>query len=361
MDSENSESESSTTNPKSNLAAGLDAARYYLSKSIRNSTKQQVYLPPDSSRYMCNTSLYLFQQYDRVYGIWSDFCRDNNLPEFGADHKQLAACLSLVMMQDQSYSKVVMLSAAIANEYRIRMLPSPTTHETISTLFRGFRNEHPQSRTAKLPITEEILDKMYSHLFQPLHGRDGLRASVVIWRTVWRIAMEFHTLGRFSDIAKLRRNDVVYGTSPSPHLKILFKGGKNDQYSEGSERIVASNPDKKRCPVALTLNYFQFLGPSYSGFLIPSCTPKNTPNPEKAVPYSGALTDLKKLMATLGYDARLYGEHSGKRGGATTAAANGVTEKQLKRLGGWRSDAMPSKYVDLSIPDRISMSQKLQN
>ena len=57
-----------------------------------------------------------------------------------------------------------MLSAAIANEHRIRMLPSPTTHETISTLFRGFRNEHPQTRAAKLPITEEILDKMYAHL-----------------------------------------------------------------------------------------------------------------------------------------------------------------------------------------------------
>jgi hypothetical protein len=118
--------------------------------------------------------------------------------------------------------------------------------------------------------------------------------------------------------------------------------------------------DGKRCPVALTLNYFQFLGPTYSGFLVPSCTSKKVPNPEKPVPYSGALTDMKKLMVTLGYDAKLYGEHSGKRGGANTAAANGLTEKPLKRLGGLRSDAMPSKYVDLSIPDRLSMSQKLQ-
>jgi len=130
------------------------------------------------------------------------------LEEFGAGHEQLAACLSLVMMRDKSYSKVVMLSAAVANEYRIRMLPSPTTHETISTLFRGFRNEHPQTRTAKLPITEEILDKCYNHLYQAKHGRDGLRASVVLWRTIWRISMEYHTLGRFSDIVKLRRSDV---------------------------------------------------------------------------------------------------------------------------------------------------------
>ena len=65
-------------------------------------------------------------------------------------------------------------------------------------------------------------------------------------------------------------------------------------------------------------------------------------------------------MSLLGYDANLYGEHSGKRGSATAAAAHGATDKQLKRLGGWRSDAMPAKYVDLSITSRISMSELLQ-
>ena len=94
--------------------------------------------------------------------------------------------------------------------------------------------------------------------------------------------------------------------------------------------------------------------------MVPSCTPKKTPNPSKAVPYSGALSDMKKLMSTLGYDETLYGEHSEKRGGATAAAANGATENQLKPLGGWRSDTMAAKYVDLSINSRISMSQLLK-
>jgi hypothetical protein len=158
----------------------------------------------------------------------------------------------------------------------------------------------------------------------------------------------------------LKRQDVVYESSPSPHLKIIFKGGKNDQYSEGSERIVAANPNSQSCPVQLTINHFQFLGPSYTGYLVPSCTPKNKPNPDKAVPYSGALSDLKKLLTSLGYVSSLYGEHSGKRGGATSAAANGVTDQQLKRLGGWRSDSMPAKYVYLSVPSRILLSEMLQ-
>ncbi|KAI9553719.1 hypothetical protein GHT06_021651 [Daphnia sinensis] len=270
--------------------------------------------------------------YNRVYEIWTAFCQENGMPEFGADHKQLAACLSLVMLRDGSYSKVVMLSSAIAHEYLVRMLPLPTVHETISLLFRGFRNEHPQMRASKSPITEDILSKMYFHLYRKVNGRDGLRASLVLWRTIWR------------------RKDVIYKSSPSPHLQILFQGDKNHQYSEGSERIVASN-----------INEEVFLWPPpYSGCLVPLCTAKNVPNPVKPVPYSSALSDLKKLLQLLGCDPKLYGEHSGKRGGATAAAAHGVTESQLKRLGGWRSDVMPSKYVDLSLPSRISMSQLLQ-
>ena len=139
------------------------------------------------------------------------------------------------------------------------------THEAISVLFRGFKNAHPHERQARLPITEEILTKMCAQLYQPIHGRDGLLASVVLWRTIWRICLEYHALGRFSDIVKLKRQDVIYESSPSPHLKIFFKGGKNDQYSEGSERVVAAHPDSQSCPVKLTINYFQFLGPSYVG------------------------------------------------------------------------------------------------
>ena len=66
-------------------------------------------------------------------------------------------------------------------------------------------------------------------------------------------------------------------------------------------------------------------------------------------------------MESLGYDSKLYGEHSGEiRGGVTAAAANCATESQLKRLGGLRSYVMPLKYVYLFLIIRISMSDLLQ-
>ncbi len=47
----------------------------------------------------------LLLQYGRVYDILRTFCQNNNLPEFGAGQEPLAACLSLLMTQDGSYSK----------------------------------------------------------------------------------------------------------------------------------------------------------------------------------------------------------------------------------------------------------------
>jgi hypothetical protein len=265
------------------------------------------------------------------------------------------------MDQCKSLSAVTMLSAAIANEHRIHLKPSPTNHECISKLFKGFKLSSQKIHHPVMPLTDEIIREMIDKVYHPANGRDGLKASLVLWRTVWRVVMEFHALGRSSDIVKLCRNDVRFGNVPSPHLRVLFKGGKNDQYSEGSERVVAAFIDEERyCPVNLTRNYFQFLGSGFSGYLVPASRPNFLPDPSKSVPYNGALEDLRRLLDDLGHDGKLFGEHSGKRGGSTQAAENGMDMETLKRLGGWRSTAMPSKYVDLAINSRIQLSRRMQ-
>ena len=172
------------------LEQGLQYAKEYLERRVKPSTKTQ---------------------YDRVYKIWKDFCAENGLSELGAGHEALAACLSLVMKSSGSFSKVTMLSAAIANEHRLNMRDSPTDHRCIGDLMKGFRASAEVTRQPVLPITEVILHQMIEKVYHPSHGRDGQKATTVLWRTVWRVAMEFHTLGRYSDIVKLKRegNSIV--------------------------------------------------------------------------------------------------------------------------------------------------------
>ena len=340
LPSSSSTTAASTPNSSSRYDEGLAYAQGYLSASVKDSTRSQ---------------------YDRVYKIWQDFCTENNLPEFDAGHEALASCLSLVMHDTESFSKVSMLSSAIANEHRRHLKPSPTTHECITQLFRGFKLANQRSRQPVLPLTEEIIKQMINQLYQPAHGRDGIRAPLVLWRTVWRATIQFHTLGRFSDLVRLCRSDLRFECSPSLHLLISFKGGKNDLYSEGTTRIVAANPEESLyCPVNLTQNYLVHLGSSYNGYLVPSCLPNANPDPNKPISYGSALDDLRNLLNSLGYDGKLFGEHSGKRGGASAAAESGMDMDTLKRLGHWRSTTIPSKYVDLTSRSRIEMSRQLQ-
>ena len=324
--------------PDSTLAKGLLEAKTFLKNSVKPSTRTQ---------------------YDKVYQIWKNFCEENNLPEFEAGHEAVAACLSNVM-REGSLSKVSMLAAAIANEHRANLKNSPTSHESIAQLFRAFRLCPRNVRNPVQPFTDDLIRKMIDHLYSAKHGHQANSAPLNLWRTVWRIVMEYHTLGRWSDIGKLTRPNLQFKSSPSPHLKICFSGGKNQKFNDKDERIVAADlTNPTYCPVQLTKNYLKFLGSSHGGFLVPACNPKGQPDQERFVPYSGCLDDLKKLLTTLGIEGR-YGEHSGKRGAATQAAENGMPIDTLKRFGGWKSDSVPEQYVDRSTKSKIEMSKILQ-
>ena len=169
----------------STRAEGLAAAREFLRDRVKPSTQNQ---------------------YDRVYCLWQAYCLENDLPELGLGHEDVAACLSLVMKRTGSFHKVSMLSAAISNEYRRNLQDSPTEHRCISDLLKVFKNRCQNARQPMLPITEDMVKQMMDTVYHPSNGRDGLKASLVLWRTVWRVLMEYYTLGRFSDIVRLQRS-----------------------------------------------------------------------------------------------------------------------------------------------------------
>ena len=229
---------------------------------------------------------------------------------------------------------------------------------------RSIRKKYSSERTPKKPITKELLRLMMQRLFATENGRLGMLAPLPMWRTIWRVAMEFFTLGRFDDLIRLRTSSLTFCSQPSEHLKVRFVGGKTDLFSEGSERIVAADLDQPQfCPVRLTRLYLNRLGESYEGLLIPRT--RLSPNrelradPEIPLSYTTALEDLKALLTSLGLDATSYGEHSGKRGGATAAAASGMDVATLQRFGGWRSQSVPSKYVDVDVQTRLNLSKAL--
>ena len=84
-----------------------------------------------------------------------------------------------------------------------------------------------------------------------------------------------------------------------------------------------------------------------------------TPDPECALAYSTALRDLRKCVSSVNIDPAEFGEHSGRHGGTTAAAAAGASIDELMLQGRWRSTEMPRLYTDNAAKSRLEFAVRL--
>lgn len=112
----------------------------------------------------------------------------------------------------------------------------------------------------------------------------------------------------------------------------------------------------------LIFRYLKYLG-SHTGSLQPSCAPghPNQPHPTKSVPYTIALPDLRKTLTSIGLNGDEYGEHSGKRGGASHAAKLGMIEEEIRDVGHWKDVRTARLYIDKCTPLRMKRNKKFQD
>ena len=74
--------------------------------------------------------------------------------------------------------------------------------------------------------------------------------------------------------------------------------------------------------------------------------------------YNTALP-LRTVLRLIGIDPDGYGEHSGRRGGTTAAAAKGATLTELMLQGRWKSESMPRLYTDNAVKCKRKFARRL--
>ena len=179
-------------------------------------------------------------------------------------------------------------------------------------------------------------------------------ASFVLFRTVWRIFIEFYGLLRFSEVSNLTFSDITW---TDLGLDIFISKSKTDQTRQGAWVAIASQPNSLECPVSFTQKYFSML-PFTSVFIMPSLK-LSLPDPTTPLKYNIALRDLRTVLRLIGLDPTGYGEHSGRRGGTTAAANKGATLNELMIQGRWRSESMPRLYTDNAVKCKRKFARRL--
>ena len=70
---------------------------------------------------------------------------------------------------------------------------------------------------------------------------------------------------------------------------------------------------------------------------------------------------LKDALESIGLDAKKFGLHSLRSGGASAAAAVGVPDRLFKRQGRWRSDSSKDRYIKETMSNKLLVSMNLIN
>ena len=262
-------------------------------------------------------------------------------PVVPAELLEVANFLAVKARKSGSVGAVHTMAAAISHHHTKNFFASPTEHKSVRLLLESVKKNYSKPVVRRRPFTDDILHRVKDEV-----DRVG---SLWRWRTLWRMYMGYYGFLRWDETSNLRIIDISFS---SEHMSVHIRRSKCDQAGAGHEVRVQRQQETKYCPVTITESYRQrlrYAADNTESFFQPRL--RRTVNGESGIPntqlgYSNALADLKKLLTEAGIDPALYGEHSGRRGGATAAAAAGVSWLELKRHGRWKSDSAPQAYID---------------
>ena len=275
----------------------------------------------------------------RTLWHYHHFCDEAGAPYYPGDPKLLGACLSLRASTSQSISMVNKLYSSVVHEHKKRFLTSPTEHPSIHLLMQSIWRHLARPRQPVQPIEPDHLLLMNKH-----HYELKEKASLELWRTIWRANIQYYSACHFSEINSLTHAELTLAEAPSRCLILEIKRSKTDEFQRGHTKYlypVKSEP--LLCPLQLTEKYLQRLGSHlppgqpYQGYLQPRVRlDKHLGRGPPKICYSSCLEETRQLFQSLQIPGR-FGEHSGRRGAATQAAANGGSLLEIQTLGYWKS------------------------
>lgn len=304
--------------------------------------------------------------YDSAFSVWERHCQSMGIDSIPADVRKFTEFVADYAVSTGSLQQTKKLAAAVAHRHRAILLESPTDHSGFAKLMTGISKKLSRPSTSRVPITTDILTRMVDeYLLSDLE--DGTTKNLLHWRTIWRVFMEFFGFLRWAEVKELRTADLTFTES---HLRINVRRSKTDQVGRGAQVLVQREVDKSQhmyCPVHITEEYVKRL--QYNGregYLQPRIRSLvqgedriQVAEGDHQVSYSTAIEQLKGCIAGLGIDSTGFGEHSGKRGGATAAANNGASRDLIRLHGRWKSPSMVDLYVDSTEESKTRISPYL--
>ena len=223
------------------------------------------------------------KQYEREWRKFEKWALLFGQPILPASPLAVDLYLGHLVLEGKKVATVRMALASIAERHVFNRLLDPTKDATIRMTVQGIQRVLGKPAVQAKPITKGILKGLiHKSIGKDLDSNGSVAASVVNWREAWRELASYLTLSRFSDLQRVRREDVTLNYE-SKVVSIAFKTRKNDQQHSGHVGYMYAT-NNRYCPFRLTERYLAMLPASQSGFLLFNTRSDGAPRHLQRVP-----------------------------------------------------------------------------
>lgn len=268
--------------------------------------------------------------YAQDWRVWTAWCAARGEQPLPADPLSVAAYLTGLAESGSPPSTVTRRLTGIARVHRDAGLISPSEHEGVRRVMRGIR------RTAAADGIRPAKARAVDTATVRALVEDLDTASLAGLRDRCLILVGFALGLRASDLVWLNAADLTPAATGGG-LDVLVRHSKTDQEGAGETLALAPGVRDATCPVRAVDAWVTAAGLT-GGPLLRSVSKGSTPTVGTGrMATSSVARILIRAAGRAGVPTAALSPHSLRRGYATSAYANGVSEREIARTGRWRS------------------------
>ena len=254
------------------------------------------------------------------------------------------------------YGSIKNIFSSIKFLHKALNQPFPDDDWQVESTLKAIKRELSGAAYQTLPITPDILAKMY--LFVDTSKPKGLADWACFLTSFYCLLRKSSavpaSLAKFNPITGLSRQKVSFPEGRDICM-VLLTHSKTDQFGNNKMIVpMVANPIKALCPVFHMKELFQRFEldghhPAFS---------YRQNSQVRCVTYDGFTKELRRLLNAAGFKANSYSGHSFRRGGSTYLYSLGADPLLIQASGDWKTDCF-TRYVFLSLDQRLHAQEMM--
>jgi len=234
-------------------------------------------------------------------------------------------------------------------------LPSPTDNELVKLTFEGCLRSFSAPKSKKEPISIEVLKQI-------VDSYDSENSNALDQRFKVLSLLCFACFLRINEILKIRLKHIKVKQN---HLELFLEHSKTDQHRERNT-VYITRTDTNYCPVTHTVNFLKNVNldvklDSEAFFILTlhKTKKRHVASKTKGISYTRVYDIFHEHLSKLKIDSSSYGLHSFRSGGASVAANNGVSDRQISKHGRWSTEVARNGYIKDNKKRRLDVTVAL--